>query len=190
MTHEFSDISLTFTVENDYDIEAVNQRFHDLSQALQDHEFIGLNKDWALCYQLKLMPGIVTYQINGEPLRDKDERDLSFRVESIIDHAYQLLWGGAFSQAFGKPYALDIEGSGIAYDLTRQGDVLKMQTTHDQVDDALFNLKPLQFLTATAEHYERTIRTMLKLHKPLRAHAGFMRSIPNIRLIDYYASVL
>lgn len=189
MSDKISKLSISLSVDADYDAARVDQEFNKLTAEWPDHDFRLKNTHWVLADHLKLMPGIVSYQIDGFPLTDLFGRELSFGVESIMYHAYELLWGGAFTQTFSKPYTLDIEGSGTRFQLARNGDLLRMTCNSESIHSDILYLEPLQFLKALSDYYEATIRTMFTLHKPLRSNMAFMRGIPFIQFIDYYASI-
>jgi len=184
MRHENSNIFFSSVVSEHYDVSLAEENFLLLSKNWKSYEYHQQNHNWKIANQLNLLAGNVDIHIDGQSLTELYSQPLGFQVESLVSHAYQLLWGSAFSQSFSKDFEIDIEETGVRFQLTRDGNNLNMSCNNDALADKVFKIDPLQYLAAVSEYYSTIVRTLFQTHKAFRANNDFVRAIPLIRFIN------
>lgn len=185
-----SKFSISFSVDEKYDILKVEKKIAELTEGWRAHDYRFKNINWAMAYEPYLLPGAIEYCIDGKTLSSIFQHPLEFRPESLVDHAYQLLWGSAMTQSFQKPFTLYFDEMGVSFSLEQDGSKLTMRPENDLLEDLIFELDVLQFLGAVSEHYGSIVKTLLQTHKTLEANKDFIRGIPLIQFVDPYKSLL
>ena len=184
MKQRYSNITFSSTIADYYDIPTVEENFRQLSKEWLPYEYLENNYGWKIAYQLKLLAGKVEVNIDGRSLTEIYNTPLGFQVESLVTHAYELLWGSAFSQSFNKLYEIDIEQTGIRFQLIRNGNVLYMTSNSHSLENIAFQIDPLQYLSAVSDYYSSTIKQLSLSHSTLASNDSFVKAIPFIQFID------
>ena len=185
-----SRFSISFSVDEKYDSSKVEKEITELTKEWRAHDYRFKNTNWAMAYEPYLLPGAIEYCLDGKTLSSIFHHPLEFRPESLVDHAYQLLWGSALTQSFQKPFILYFDEMAVSFRLERDGSKLTMRPENDFLEDLTFELDVLQFLGAVSEHYGLIVKTLLQTHKTLQANKDFIRGIPLIQFVEPYKSLL
>lgn len=184
MKRRNSNISFSSTIADHYDTQVVEENFHQLTKEWLSYEYLENNYGWKIAHKLNLLAGKVELNIDGKPLSEIYNTPLAFQVESLVTHAYELLWGSAFSQSFNKLYEIAIEQTGIRFQLIRNESVLYMTSNSPSLENIDFQISPLQYLSAVSDYYSSTIRKLFLSHNSLASNESFVQAIPFIEFID------